>query len=303
VFTPFAFARADLFALDLDAPPPGVTTDPFAMRATAGAGLEWAWPFLIQTPDARHVIEPVVQFVARPSEAMIGALPNDDAQSVMFDTTSLRSLSRFSGFDRFEGGTRLVLMLRYNGQFAWGEVEAIVGQSYSLAGINSYAVPDVNNTGTGTGLEGARSDVVAAFRATHGSGWAIDAAGRFDTGSLEMQRGILAASATLGAFSLSTGIAYERAILSIEGVPQSAFLVTGRAAMELNDYWTLLTTIDYDAVAGAVVADSIGFKYECDCATLAITYSEERDLGMVTDRSVMFGLQLRTLGDFGLLQR
>jgi hypothetical protein len=33
---------------------------------------------------------------------------------------------------------------------------------------------------------------------------------------------------------------------------------------------------------------------------MTITYSEDRDLGVVTDRSIMFGLQLRTLGDFNL---
>jgi LPS-assembly protein len=299
VFTPFAFARADLFVLDLDAPPPGVTADPFAARATAGIGLEWAWPLLVQTPNGRHIIEPVVQLVARPSEAMIGALPNDDAQSVIFDTTSLLALNRFSGFDRTEGGTRLVVMLRYNGRFGGTAVEAIVGQSYQLAGVNSYAVPGVNQPATGTGLETARSDVVSALRVSTDV-WSIDAAGRFDSTSLELQRGTLTASADVGPFSASTGIAFERAILDLEGMPQPMFLVTGEAALELGDYWTLLASIDYDAIGGAVVANSIGLKYECDCAAMTITYSEDRDLGVVTDRSIMFGLQLRTLGDFNL---
>jgi len=303
VFTPFAFARADLFMLDLGAPPPGVTTDPFAARSTAGIGLEWAWPLLIEAGGSRHIIEPVLQFVARPSETMIGALPNDDAQSVIFDTTSLRSLSRFSGFDRFEGGTRLVALLHYNGQFGNAEVDAIFGRSYQLAGLNSYAVPGVNNPATGTGLETARSDIVAAVDARYGEGWSINAAGRFDAGSFQLQRGTLTAGAAFGPLSASTGIAFERAILGIEGTPQNVFLVTGRAELELGDYWTLLAGIDYDAVAGAVVSNSIGLTYECDCAAISITYSEERNLGMVTDRSIMFGLQLRTLGDFNLAPR
>ena len=303
VITPFAFGRVDIFALDLDAPPVGVSSDPFAIRATGGVGLEWAWPFLVEAPNSRHVIEPVVQFVARPSEAMIGALPNDDAQSVIFDTTSLRSLSRFSGFDRFEGGTRLVAMLHYNGQFSRGEIEAIIGQSYLLAGVNSYGVPGVNNPASGTGLELGRSDIVAALSASNGQGWSINAAGRFDATSFQIQRATLTARTVIGPFSASTGIAFERAILSIEGTPESVFLLTGRAALKLGDYWTLSGGIDYDAVAGAVVSNSIGLEYECDCAAMTITYSEQRDLGVVTDRSIMFGLQLRTLGDFNLAPR
>jgi LPS-assembly protein len=230
---------------------------------------------------------------------MIGALPNDDAQSVVLDTTSLLALNRFSGFDRAEGGTRLVVMLRYNGRFGETTVEAIVGQSYQLAGVNSYAVPGLNHPAEGTGLETARSDIVSALRLSNGA-WSVDAAGRFDSTSLALQRGTLTASADIGPFSASTGIAFERAILDLEGMPQPMFLVTGEAALELGDYWTLLASIDYDALGGAVVANSIGLKYECDCAAMTITYSEDRDMGVVTDRSIMFGLQLRTLGDFNL---
>ena len=298
-FTPFAFARADLFALDLDAPPPGVTTDPFAARITGGVGFEWTWPLLISTPNSNHIVEPLVQLVARPSEAMIGALPNDDAQSVVFDTTSLGSLSRFSGFDRVEGGTRLVALLHYYGHFGGGEIDAIIGRSFHLAGINSYSVTGLNNPATGTGLESPRSDIVAAVNATADNGWSVNAAGRLDPASFQLQRATLTASAVIGRLSTSTGIAYERGVFSLEGVPQAVFLVTGRARLGIGDYWTLSAGIDYDAVVGAVVSNSIGLEYECDCAALSITYSEERELGVVTDRSIMFGLQLRTLGDFG----
>jgi LPS-assembly protein len=303
VFTPFAFGRADLYFLDLDAPPPGVTTDSFAARLTGGAGIEWSWPFLIQTPRGTHIIEPVVQFVARPSEAMIGAMPNEEAQSVIFDTTDLLSLNRFSGNDRFEGGTRLVVLLRYVGQFGQGHIEAVIGESFQLAGANSYAIAGVNSIGTGTGLEGSVSNIVAALSATDGQGRSIRLSGRFDPTTLKLQRGILTASAKIGPFSASTGLIYERSIVDVEGVPGAAFLVTGSAAIQIARSWTLSGSVEYDAVAGAVVGDSIGLRYECDCATLAITYSEKRDLGVVLDRRVMFSLQLRTLGDFGLTQR
>ena len=305
VFTPFVFGHADLYFLDLASPPAGVTTDSFAARLTGGGGVQWSWPFLIQTArGGTHVIEPVVQFVARPSEAMIGALPNEDAQSVIFDTTDLLSLNRFSGDDRYEGGTRLVVMLRYVGEFGnGGHVEAVVGESFQLAGTNSYVVTGVNSTGTGTGLEANVSNIVAALSAKDSRGDTISLSGRFDPTTFTLERGILSASATIGPFSASTALLYERSAIDVEGVAGSAFLISGKASLALNHNWTLSGSVDYDAIAGAVVADSIGLRYECDCATMDITYSESRSMGMVLDRRVMFGLQLRTLGDFAVTQR
>lgn len=304
VFTPFAFGRADLYLLDLDAPPPGVTTDSFVARFTGGAGMEWSWPFLIQGERSSHIIEPVVQIVARPSEGMIGQLPNEDAQSIIFDTTSLLDLNRFSGADRFEGGTRVTAALRYYGQFDGGaSFEAMIGQSFQIAGINSYGIPGVNSIGMGSGLEDSVSHIVAAFSLNSGRGHTLTATGRFNPSSLEIERAIVSASATFDRFSASAGIAYERSILDLAGAPDSAFHITGRATVQITDNWSLGGSVDYDAVLGAVVADSISLQYECDCAAFSVTYSEKRAPGVVLDRSIMFGLQLRTLGDFDLSRR
>lgn len=300
VFTPFVFGRADLYLLDLDAPPAGVTGDPFSARLTGGAGFEWSWPFLIQSQRSRHILEPVLQVVARPSEAMIGALPNEDAQSVIFDTTSLLALNRFSGDDRIEGGTRVTAALRYWGQFGDATFEAMVGQSFHLAGINSYATPGVNNTAMGTGLDGVASHIVAAFSLDSGHGHALSASARFDPASFELQRAIVTGEVVFGRFEASAGLAYERSILDLGGAPETAFHITGRAAVDITDKWRVSGTVDYDVVVGAVVADSITLSYTCDCVAFDVTYSEKRAPGVVLDRSIMFGLSLRTLGDFDL---
>ena len=46
------------------------------------------------------------QIVARPNETRIGRLPNEDAQSLVFDDTTLFNWDKFSGYDRVEGGVR-----------------------------------------------------------------------------------------------------------------------------------------------------------------------------------------------------
>ena len=42
-------------------------------------------------------------------------MPNEDAQSFVFDTTNLFDRDKFSGYDRIEGGTRANLGVRYTG--------------------------------------------------------------------------------------------------------------------------------------------------------------------------------------------
>jgi LPS-assembly protein len=59
-----------------------------------------------------HALEPIAQIVARPNESRIGRLPNEDAQSLVFDDSNLFSWDRFSGYDRVEGGVRGTYALR-----------------------------------------------------------------------------------------------------------------------------------------------------------------------------------------------
>src|ERR1044072_6007352 len=92
----------------------------------------------------------------------IGKMPNEDAQSLIFDDSNLFSVNKFSGWDRIEGGTRLNAGVQYTAQFnRGGFVNVLFGQSYQLFGQNSFAVPDSVNTGLNSGLETQRSDYVA----------------------------------------------------------------------------------------------------------------------------------------------
>ncbi len=94
-----------------------------ALRAMATAGLELRWPILFSTTSSTHILEPIAQIYMRNNERYAGQLPNEDAQSFVFDATNLFSRDKFSGYDRVEGGTRANLGLRYSGNFSnsdWG---------------------------------------------------------------------------------------------------------------------------------------------------------------------------------------
>ncbi|MGH6863953.1 MAG: LPS-assembly protein LptD, partial [Methylocella sp.] len=170
VFTPFAFARLNGEWLDINttnsytfASAFGSSTYLNASQANfvsnrdasffgefvPGGGLDYRYPFLAKTSFASMVFEPIVQIVARPNQ-QIGAhsLVNLDAQSLVFDDSTLFDWSKYSGYDRFETGTRA----NYGAQFTMnfnngGYANLIGGQSYQLAGTNSYATPDAANVG------------------------------------------------------------------------------------------------------------------------------------------------------------
>ena len=127
-------------------------------RSCRRSGSSTATPSSPRAADwGTHVVEPIAQVVARPNETRIGRLPNEDAQSLVFDDTTIFDWDKFSGYDRVEGGVRAnrrrpVQLHRANGFYA----NALVGQSYQLAGRNSFRPGDIVNVGRDSGLEVAR---------------------------------------------------------------------------------------------------------------------------------------------------
>jgi LPS-assembly protein len=104
-----------------------------------------------------------------------------DAQSLVFDDTNLFEWDKFSGYDRQEGGTRANLGFAYQGLLPGGvTVDALVGQSFQLAGLNSFEAQDHALTGVGSGLDDDASDYIGRVSVDSGLGVAVHARGRFD---------------------------------------------------------------------------------------------------------------------------
>ena len=173
VWTPFASVRGDVAALTVtnntgvsNFIAPGNTQIERAMP-TVGARVSVTRSLALK-PWGTQTIEPIAQVIVRPNETNIGKLPNEDAQSLIFDDTNLFRADKFSGWDRVEGGGRANVGAQYTAQFnQGGTVNVLFGQSYQLFGVNSYAVTDLTNTGLNSGLDTTRSDYVARGRPTN----------------------------------------------------------------------------------------------------------------------------------------
>lgn len=275
-------------------------------RYMATAGLEVRWPILFSTSSATHVLEPVGQIFARPDERYAATLgiPNEDAQSLVFDASSLFDRDKFSGYDRIEGGTRANLGLRYTGTLSNGwTANGLFGQSYHLGGLNSYASPDLVNVGAFSGLESDRSDYVGLVGVATPRGFVGTVGGRFDEETFELRRLETKAAYMTRPFSVQAKYAFIQA-QPLYGFERDREEVSVGASKRFRENWRVFGSGTYDLQQDLMTQSAFGFGYDDECFSLALTYAQSRRfIGNTREvdenQSVGFQISFRTLGDFG----
>lgn len=301
--TPILAARGDLIGSSMTDPGPGYTgdfySDDTATRRMLTAGIDARYPILLTTDYSSHIIEPIAQIFARPNEEYAGGLPNEDAQSFVFDATSLFDRDKFSGYDRIEGGTRANLGVRYTGALGNGyALRAIAGQSFHLGGVNSFASDDLVKAGANSGLETDRSDYVTMIGIDAPSGLTASFSSRFDEKNLDMRR----ADATLG----YQGIYWQSAVTytSIQAQPlygstKDQDEIQTAAAYKFADYWSVFGSVTYDLNSNVITRNGIGITYDDRDTIFSLVYKEERDSdqSIANDWSIGARISFRTLGD------
>ncbi|WP_224404612.1 LPS-assembly protein LptD [Afifella sp. IM 167] len=295
VFTPFAYLKADIY--DVQSQDPQLGSGSYT-RAMPAVGLEYRWPFLATSRGITQTISPVAQIIARPNEQHIEDLPNEDAQSLVFDDTILFSRDKFSGYDRQEGGTRANIGFTYQALFSNGaSVDAMFGQSFQLAGTNSFAVRDAGLTGVGSGLESDRSDYVGRVSLDTGQGLRMTARGRFDKDDLSLDRAEATASYSNGRNSGSLTYLY-RTEVPLLGLGEQEE-ISAATQVAVSRYWSVLGGITFDIDKQARVKHALGLAYDDECFNLSAVYSETRDAytDLVSGRQVFVRFNLRTLGE------
>jgi LPS-assembly protein len=305
------------------------------VRAMPSVGLEYRFPFAGSSGGASHLFEPMAQIIASPNETMIGRLPNEDSQSLVFSDSNLFSLNRFSGYDRTEGGVRANVGAQYTMTFATnGYVNALVGQSYHLAGRNSFQSDglyrtDLVNTGLQSGLDKSRSDYVGRVAFAMNRDLSFVARGRFDSESLSLQRLEFSANTNLGPFSASVlyarqeaqpdlGYVRRREGISLSGAIQfpNYWSVSGNIVLDLDRY-TLDRDLYLTTPSGSLQGRynnspirpsgyGLGLKYADECTIFSVNYlrTTADNLGATntTNTTVLFRLELKHLGQVNYRQ-
>ncbi len=273
-------------------------------RFMATAGLELRYPILFSMAGSSHILEPMVQTFVRPNERYVGGLgiPNEDAQSFVFDATTLFERDKFSGYDRIEGGTRANVGLRYSGSYNNGwATNALFGQSYRLAGLNSFDTPDLVNVGASSGLETDKSDFVALAGFSSPDGLSASVSGRFDETTFETRRAEVKAGYAGDPISVTSSYTFIQA-QPLYGFDVDRHEISLGASTRLDENWRVFGTGTYDLENSYMARKGVGFSYADECFTYLMTFSEtETHSGSTVKKSqnIGFNISFRTLGDFG----
>ncbi len=293
VITPFARVRGSVATSNNVTDPTvagGRRGQESVARVMPKAGLDIRWPFISSGDNAQHIITPAAQIVTATNERKTNRLANEDAATFSFDTSNQFLADRFTGTDRFDGGTRADIGLIYeyllnNGGYA----KVALGQSYHIAGRNSFA--------RDSGLENTFSDFVASATLQPNEHLRFHYIGRFDSKTLDPKRQEVHAELHWDQLRLSVNYGNIDASPAFSR-PIHQHHVWSQAALQLGADFHLFGGLRYDVRDRYIVTNHVGIGYECDCASIKLTYQENRtrDRDVEPDRSVVLSVEFKTLG-------
>jgi len=276
MITPFLGVRGDIALLSVDNQA-GVSnyispgqSEP--ARFMPDVGVEYRYPFVDVESWGTQTIEPIAQLIVRPNETDIGKFPNEDAQSLVFSDANLFAIDKFSGWDRVEGGDRVNAGIQYTAQVnRAGSFNALFGQSYQIAGLNSYTVADLSNTGLESGLDKTFSDYVGRITYQPNQVYAFSARGRFDQATFTPQRLELEARANFDRWT------FQALYGDYAAQPEIGFLtrreeVMAGSTFKVSANWLLLGAARYNLSAGQFDTLRLGVGYVDDCLMFSLNY-------------------------------
>lgn len=330
-YTPFAALRGDIYQFNDFTDPESVVIDQAAcsdgnpatpcvlsseltgsdttLRGVAAGGITVAYPWVASTADANHIIEPIGQIVARQDAVTQRRLPNEDAKSLVFDDTNLFEVSKFSGNDRIEMGTRVNAGLQYTFQaYSGGYARVLVGQSYHLSGDNVYDITGSKQAldddgqfihAPDSGLETSRSDYVIGAYIAPTDAFRFISQSRFDERGFDLKRMATGAQYFYGPFDFTAVYAYSAANTFVDD-STSQQDIQASTQVRLTDNWSLGGGMRYDIDESQLLSDFLSVKYSDECFVLTATYSESyyNSATIQDDRTLMLRFELKHLGEF-----
>ncbi|UGY25612.1 LPS-assembly protein LptD [Bradyrhizobium septentrionale] len=305
IWTPFASIRADAINADVSNQP-GVSNflpvgDTQTVRMMPTVGFEYRYPFINVQPWGTTTVEPIAQVIIRPDEPNAGKLPNEDAQSFLFDTSNLFAVDKFSGYDRVEGGGRANVGVQATTQFdRGGSVKTMFGQSYQMFGLNSFAVTDMTNTGVDSGLQNPRSDYVASVAYSPNRTYTFSVRSRMDEATWNINRFEATASANFDRWSVAVTYGDYAAQPELGYLTRREGILTS-GSVKVASNWVVQGAARWDLEANKINQYAFGAGYVDDCFVLAAKYVSSYNYSVgsappVLNNTYLLTIGLRTIG-------
>jgi LPS-assembly protein len=274
-------ATADAYTVAQDALFEQQTT-----RTHGSAGVELRWPWLkVGSAGATHVIEPVVQLIWSSSDAE--SLPNEDSVLVEFDEGNLFSLDRFPGSDAVERGPRANLGISWTRHDPAGwTMGATLGRVYRETDLGQF--------GPGSGLDGQRSDWLAAVNFDLANGIAITARVVMDD-NLDLTKGEARLALNGTRTAVATSMIWAVAD-TMENRPDPTQEITFDARRKLGSNWTGKVSGRYDFVADQGTVAGLGLEFLNECVRLDVSLSRRFTSSTSVTPTTDFALSLDLVG-------
>ena len=299
VLTPLLAVRGDVQAFDQsETGIARVDEQDEVARGQVTAGLEWRYPVLITQGETSHIFEPIGQIFASPNEQEIDRFINEDSQTLVLDDTNIFSRDRFAGFDRVEGGVRANVGFTHKSQWNdWFTTDVLVGQSFHLAGRNSFAEQGTASLEVENGLQDDRSDLVARVAATAIDQFSVIGRIRVDSDYDDINRGDITASYYSDILSLNAGYTFINQQVE-DDLPRSS-QANGGFSFKPHEYWTIFGDARYDLDDTRFVNNRIGLAFDDKQLRVSLAYVQDFDeQGDRDGEGIEFSINFRTLGGF-----
>ena len=239
------------------------------------------WPLIGNFLNGTQRLTPRVQIVASPRTRNL-SLPNEDARSIDLEDSNLFALNRFSGYDRWEDGSRITYGAEWAVNLPGIAFSTVIGQSYRLSSKPSI-LP------VGTGLSDRTSDIVGRTTLQYGRFLEITHRFRLDKDNFAVRRNEL--DATIGTTRTYATIGYLKlnrdVVASIEDLRDREEVRLG-GRIQIARYWSIFgsTVIDLTSRQEDPLTLSDGYQpirhrlgilYDDDCIELGVTWRREYD--------------------------
>lgn len=236
---------------------------------------------------ARHLLEPVAQFVL--SRRNAAALPNDDHRMPELDGGNLFAMTRYSGHDLPDDGTRLNAGLRWvrHDPAGWS-IEALGGRIWRHQALDGLDPGHAQPLGT------LRSDWLIAARFDSAQAFSFDLRLLIDD-DRRLSRGETNVFWQRGDNHLRTGYVYIPAIAAENRDRElnEWSLDMGRA---FGNGWTGQLGWEYDIGTNRLIVARSGLEYRNECLSVDFSLSRRFASSTTIAPSTRFGLTVELLG-------
>ena len=273
----------------------------FQSRGIALGAVDVEWPFAGPALGGTQVITPRVQLVAAPLGLNHG-IPNEDSRSTDLEDIDLFALNRFSGYDKFESGTRVTYGVQYGLTLPRFVFTSDIGESVRIDGYGAGKFL------AGTGLSGQFSDIVGRNTLKYADLLSVTHRFEIDSHSGVVRRNELDVTAGTSQTYLTIGYAYLNRNNVLDDFVNFQEVRAG-ARVAFSRFWSAygsviidLTTKSQDPTTTAngyqPIRHRVGVQYEDDCFRFGVTWKRDyvSALDFRAGNSYIFTIAFKNLG-------